>query len=573
MGPSNAGFFYPELNSIEPEIRLLTVSGWTTEGILSCSLQTCVLNAAPSYSALSYAWGHGNPTNTIQVNGQAFKVRKNLWEFLSGTAIETLQGTLWFVDAICINQGDLKEKSVQVSLMREIYMGACEVVAWLGPYQAPVEGPLWDRYYRPILQYLRDRMSENEAFSRMVVRNYATEDAEHIAAIFLSLRCTYWMRLWIVQELFLARSLTFQLGHYRFGLTQLHATILCFCSMYNKHLLTPQNQLKDILTVDIWIPFVEDFSQTMNHRMAAANISQRLFHKVDKKRVLLYELMLDWNSQQCQDPRDKVFGLLGMADSSIFVDYSISTSQLFLLVLIEGLIDISQTVGPESRLRMQSKFYRACMTAFKYPQTHATSYLLTRTAVECFGIPGSFSLTWIHAYAEYLKASQNWPLAVRWLIWLNHCGVRFTLPDSIGKEAQVWYQRTYSKVLFWIQERNLLRLQLSNSTMLMPDGHAFTYAAWIERIEQQLTFLKGSDARLAIWQNAHALINAQQCQKQMLQRRIVDICIEVLWASCFVLACCNFWIFIDFGIVLLPVIWFSIRKYIVRGGSRQRDGC
>jgi len=39
---------------------------------------------------------------------------------------------LW-IDAVCINQDDLDEKTAQVRMMKEIYSGAVEVVAWLGP--------------------------------------------------------------------------------------------------------------------------------------------------------------------------------------------------------------------------------------------------------------------------------------------------------------------------------------------------------------------------------------------------------------------------------------------------------
>jgi len=39
---------------------------------------------------------------------------------------------LW-VDAICINQDDLEERSLQVAQMGQIYASAGKVVVWLGP--------------------------------------------------------------------------------------------------------------------------------------------------------------------------------------------------------------------------------------------------------------------------------------------------------------------------------------------------------------------------------------------------------------------------------------------------------
>lgn len=40
--------------------------------------------------------------------------------------------TIW-VDAICINQSDVKERNHQVHIMQRIYTNAASVVVWLGP--------------------------------------------------------------------------------------------------------------------------------------------------------------------------------------------------------------------------------------------------------------------------------------------------------------------------------------------------------------------------------------------------------------------------------------------------------
>jgi hypothetical protein len=44
----------------------------------------------------------------------------------------TLLRRLW-ADQICINQNDLPERSLQVSLMNAIYKGAKHILVWLGP--------------------------------------------------------------------------------------------------------------------------------------------------------------------------------------------------------------------------------------------------------------------------------------------------------------------------------------------------------------------------------------------------------------------------------------------------------
>lgn len=78
---------------------------------------TCT--GAPTYAikrdilyALSYEWGPGEEERTILLNGRPRRVRKNLSGFLEAynAASDACPGPLW-VDAICINRGDIQERN------------------------------------------------------------------------------------------------------------------------------------------------------------------------------------------------------------------------------------------------------------------------------------------------------------------------------------------------------------------------------------------------------------------------------------------------------------------------------
>ncbi|TVY16139.1 Heterokaryon incompatibility protein 6, OR allele [Lachnellula arida] len=86
------------------------------------------------FAALSYVWGDENVTGTIVVNGQEREVTANLEEALRAfcSRDEFTGGFKLWVDAICINQNDIVERGRQVRRMREIYGTAWTVVAWLG---------------------------------------------------------------------------------------------------------------------------------------------------------------------------------------------------------------------------------------------------------------------------------------------------------------------------------------------------------------------------------------------------------------------------------------------------------
>ncbi|KAJ4293325.1 hypothetical protein N0V90_008607 [Kalmusia sp. IMI 367209] len=63
----------------------------------------------------------------------SFSVTTNLYEFLREFSSAPAIDTPWiWIDAICINQADFKERTAQVGLMRRIYRSCTEVIIWLG---------------------------------------------------------------------------------------------------------------------------------------------------------------------------------------------------------------------------------------------------------------------------------------------------------------------------------------------------------------------------------------------------------------------------------------------------------
>lgn len=94
-------------------------------------------DAKSRYIALSYVEDSPATSQNIIVNGQNFKVSTKLLEFLESHRSrctdmpELRQMPLW-IDAICINQADVKERSQQTICMKSIYRNAGMVISWLG---------------------------------------------------------------------------------------------------------------------------------------------------------------------------------------------------------------------------------------------------------------------------------------------------------------------------------------------------------------------------------------------------------------------------------------------------------
>jgi Heterokaryon incompatibility protein (HET) len=83
------------------------------------------------YEALSYVWGSPENPRPILIDGYDLTVTANLHVALSHLRDRFVERLLW-VDAICINQEDLKERERQVQSMAKVYAKATRVVVWLG---------------------------------------------------------------------------------------------------------------------------------------------------------------------------------------------------------------------------------------------------------------------------------------------------------------------------------------------------------------------------------------------------------------------------------------------------------
>jgi hypothetical protein len=87
---------------------------------------------SPSFSSLSYTWGRSSVSHhTITCNGCTFQITSNLFEALQQIRRQHGRLLIW-IDAICINQKDEREKTEQIPLMNEIYSKAQNVYVWLG---------------------------------------------------------------------------------------------------------------------------------------------------------------------------------------------------------------------------------------------------------------------------------------------------------------------------------------------------------------------------------------------------------------------------------------------------------
>lgn len=113
-------------------IRILEIFPDEEDGPVQARLSESKTPLTQRYRCISYMWGApSDDTYDIVLNDCAFTVRRNLYHFLRMAGRRFPNTPLW-IDAICINQKDDKEKAALVSRMAEVYTTATETLVWLG---------------------------------------------------------------------------------------------------------------------------------------------------------------------------------------------------------------------------------------------------------------------------------------------------------------------------------------------------------------------------------------------------------------------------------------------------------
>ena len=115
------------------EIRLLAFTGEQRfNGKPEIRISHARLSSKPIYRALSYAWGDGLVRVPVSCNGgDTVKVTVNCRSALWALRRDDSVTPLW-IDSICIDQENIRERSHQVGIMQDIYREAKKVQAYLG---------------------------------------------------------------------------------------------------------------------------------------------------------------------------------------------------------------------------------------------------------------------------------------------------------------------------------------------------------------------------------------------------------------------------------------------------------
>lgn len=307
--------------------RLLRLAPGHDDEPVRCTLYTTTLEAAPSYHALSYTWGDASMRENLICDGRPLLVTKNLADALRCVRRRDHATMIW-ADAASINQRDVAERSQQVSMMRDIYGKASQVLVWLG---TEAEGSDFAFDFLERLAGLqcqlqaksrpedwsdeeRDDLLSSDIETSDFVRTFADVDLSQRLLIMDLFQRPWFRRVWIVQEVSRGNTVTVLCGKRSMDWTAfaLGAKILSVCGKEQQ--LWPSGQL----------PFTAEIS--------LLHIGSTLSRLSWLESLSLAELMYYAANYDATDPRDKLYALLGCSKKPMVynfpVDYSLTLAEV-----------------------------------------------------------------------------------------------------------------------------------------------------------------------------------------------------------------------------------------------------
>lgn len=286
--PRQGQYIYEPLETGD-SIRLLTLNPGSRDEPIHCNLSHTRIKDC-QYRALSYEWGdEGDVGNIISVNSLPFsrRIQNNLESALREIRSEKEDVVLW-IDAICINQGDNTEKGHQVAMMGDIFREADSVIAWLGPEADNSE---------MAMDLIADKTTLREKSG-----NQQLTDVELAALAPIAYR-SYWSRVWIIQEFFLAKKLEIRCGTKAVSYDEEFKNYLEAMSLPNSQFLAP--------------PWKRGPNSPPTHTHMFARM---MTQPTDPDSILFNAHLFSWLRRsydlktQASNPRDYIYALIGVSD-------------------------------------------------------------------------------------------------------------------------------------------------------------------------------------------------------------------------------------------------------------------
>lgn len=366
-------FSYQPLDRDENKLRFIRFAR-EPNGALKFDVPiTLELRHAPmdqvQYTALSYVWGDMTGLVNITINGSSFAIGRNLHAGLEQMRRDKIDSWIW-VDSICIQQSNNDEKSWLVERMRSIYKEATLVYMWLGKGSGDTDrvldfvarvGPKalavgalelrrhWgvkDDFEKHLIERIFSPQTHTHQWTRPELAQFcidlycekgfyaeAPPSANLITGMREILSKNYWNRIWIIQEVALARMPLVACGEKSVALDALDATFgsVIYCQSARYNFPTPHEDFDGFAAA-------KDLRSNL-YAIKALEIRQQ---QRDGEEIRLIDILFELGTApgrpfySATDPRDIAFALFGLVLDKervgLLVDYNKTTAEIFAML-------------------------------------------------------------------------------------------------------------------------------------------------------------------------------------------------------------------------------------------------
>ena len=282
-------------------IRLLEIlPAVDPDTMIQCRLFDVELSDAPPYAALSYACGANYDRKKITIEGHRFLVMESQLVLLRSMRFrrEDLNPAMWF-DALCINQEDYNERSIQVSITGDIFAQAREVVVGLS------DG---DESDDRAIRFL----AELALSTSCLTRSNRTEEAVNLAKeavlridrsggwedILRIFQNAWWTRRWMIQEIILGLKAVVLFGS------------MSFNSNIIEQVMLVENFIERVLR-ESKSPSFAAIERNPGWHAAKQVVHTRLEYRRNRQ-LALPMILWRFRNSITTDARDTIYALLGL---------------------------------------------------------------------------------------------------------------------------------------------------------------------------------------------------------------------------------------------------------------------
>lgn len=304
----------------------------------------CPIKCDVTYSALSYQWGTDAAESEIEMNGQKKNIRASLEKTLRAIRLPDKMMPIW-IDAVSINQADVKERSRQIPRMGTIYDNASSVIAYVGAQSEDSDQAieLIKALQEPMVR-INDRGEWH--FGPWSLENGSAQYGENripperlavmAAALYKFLTRAYFRRAWVLQEMAWASNPVIVVGsNWDTGFRRLDMAAYNFLSMlHHDPSLKSQIESADPSIGDLDIDQLAFprklfyFRHLMSNAQSHDGMGLQFVQIPDTSPGFLETLILARDFEST-DPRDKIYALWNLARGKDGLDFRVDYSKPF----------------------------------------------------------------------------------------------------------------------------------------------------------------------------------------------------------------------------------------------------